>query len=248
MTSGVIETTRALPALSSVLNSTRVPAPKLVPTSSITWSTLAAACAPLAATPLPATAITWVKVALGTATLSSAVLTRYTCPCVEATHKEELEAKARPEISFWLMPCRARLMRRSSTPARVISTISLLLVEPIHRLAVTGSMAMPDQPLQAQRQRDGVEQRAGGRIELQQLVAGAVAADEQVRAGRVVHPGAQVVVGVQRQAGDDRTGGRIDGDHTVGVGVAVEHQQRARGHVAWRPASSPRAAPAAPGG
>ena len=104
MASGVAETTRLLPALSSVLNSTRVPAPKLVPTSSITWSTLAAACAPLAATPLPATAMTWLKVAVGTAALSTAVLTLNTCPWVEATHRLASGPKASPEISFWLMP------------------------------------------------------------------------------------------------------------------------------------------------
>ena len=71
ITSGVADTMALLPALSRVLNSTRVPAPKLLPTSSITWPTLAAACAALAATPLAALAMTCVSVAVGTAALST---------------------------------------------------------------------------------------------------------------------------------------------------------------------------------
>ncbi len=55
-------------------------------------------------------------------------------------------SKDRPEISPWLMPWLARLTRRTSVPVRVISTmVEPVCVEPIHRLLVTGSMAMPDQ-------------------------------------------------------------------------------------------------------
>ena len=76
MASGAWETVPTVPALSRVWNSTRVPAPKLVPCSSMTWPTLAAASAALAATPWPAPATMAASVAEATATGSAFLLIR----------------------------------------------------------------------------------------------------------------------------------------------------------------------------
>ena len=65
---------------------------------------------------------------------------------MEATHSAPLASKASPETSFWLMPCAARSMRRTSVPSRRISTNWLpALYEPSHRLPLVGSIASPAQ-------------------------------------------------------------------------------------------------------
>ena len=150
MTSGACETTRVLPALSRMLNNTRVPAPKLVPTSSITWPTLAAGSPALAATPAPALALIWLSVADSTATGSTAVLMRYTSPWVDATHSVPSAANDRPEISLWLMFWLRVSIRRSSVstpaaPTRYSTSCAPPLIAPSHRWPVVGSTASPDQ-------------------------------------------------------------------------------------------------------
>ncbi len=76
MVSGVTGTSAVWPSALRVLNSTVVPALKSVPSSSMTWPTLAEACAALAATPLPALASTLLSVGVTTAAVSTRRSTR----------------------------------------------------------------------------------------------------------------------------------------------------------------------------